>query len=344
MSLRVTIEDVARTAGVSRQTVSRVLNNKGEVSGTTRSRVQEAIAALGYHPSAIARSLSLQRTFSIGLVVPDITNPFFPEIARGVEDAARRENYNLFLCNTDEDPELELAALHSLDENRVEGVILVSSRLPEEQLHAWLEAHRNTVLVNRQPLDPATLAVFMDDKISEEIAASYLLELGHRRIGFLMGPVHSYSVQRRLEGYQKACRQRHIPCDEDLIIRESPTPEGGYRAARQLLNGKNPPTALLATNDVMAVGAMKYCIEMNIPIPEKISIFGHDDVPLAALISPALSTMSIPKYEVGQKATDLLLSRLRNDEPTQPQLLIEPKLVERESTAAPAVDIELANR
>src|SRR5512138_65873 len=220
MSTRVTMSDVARKAGVSLMTVSRVINNKGDVSSETRQRVLEVISNLGYRPSAIARSLATRETATIGLVVPDVSNAFFAEITQGVERLAYSKGYHVFLCNTEEDPQRELAVIQSLEEKRVDGLILCSSRLDEEKLLDVLANLPAAVLINRrlhQTVDDTFDTVSLDDEQGGWLAAHHLIQSGHRQIGFLAGPPASYSGAGRRKGFLAALQEANIPLEDGWI-------------------------------------------------------------------------------------------------------------------------------
>ena len=213
MSNPVTIADVAREAGVSSMTVSRVVNDKADVSPATRQRVLEVIQRMGYRPSGIARGLATQRTGTLGLVVPDVANPFFSDVARGVEHGAYAEGYNVFLCNTEEDPERELAVLKSLEEKRVDGLVLCSSRLDDNELEQVVARHPTAVLVNRQLVGEHVRSVMVDDEAGGKLATEHLLDAGHGAVGFLAGPEVSHSGRQRAKGYRAALAAARVPSD-----------------------------------------------------------------------------------------------------------------------------------
>jgi LacI family transcriptional regulator len=329
---RVTIKDIAREAGVSPQTVSRAINDKGEISTQTRDRILRIADSMGYRPNSIARSLATRRTQNIGLVVPDVSNPFFANIARGIEDAAHQANYNVFLCNTDENIERETSAIHSLEAQRVDGIILCSSRLSEQQLCRLAERYQPLVLVNRQIDDPQTGCVRVDDGKGAAEATSYLLRLGHRNIGFLAGPTTSHSGRARQQGYQQAMQAHNQAISSRWQEHCAPQVEGGRSAALALLARAPEVTALLAYNDLVAVGALRACAELDRRVPQDCAIVGCDDVLLAALVSPALTTIHIPTYNLGQQALGLLLDLINERETPTTPIVVSPHLVIRDSS------------
>jgi len=335
MANRVTMSDVARQAGVSLMTVSRVINNKGDVSSETRQRVLEIIASLGYRPSAIARSLATKETCTIGLVVPDITNPFFADITRGVEHLAYSKGYQVFLCNSEEDPQRELAVIQSLEEKRVDGLILCSSRLEEEKLGEVLTNLPAVVLINRrlQKIDADIFdSVILNDERSGWLATQHLIRTGYQRIGFLAGPPASYSGAGRRNGYLTALQQAGLSPVESWISDCQPSVEGGYKATRDMLALDPQLTGLFCFNDLVAVGALQACEELGRRVPEDLAIVGHDDIPLAALVSPALTTCRVPRYELGAIAVNTLFERFQDCPDGCRQDVLEPELIIREST------------
>src|SRR5512138_293273 len=334
MSTRVTMSDVARKAGVSLMTVSRVINNKGDVSSETRQRVLEVISNLGYRPSAIARSLATRETATIGLVVPDVSNAFFAEITQGVERLAYSKGYHVFLCNTEEDPQRELAVIQSLEEKRVDGLILCSSRLEEEKLIDILASLPAVVLINRrlhQTVEDTFDSVSLDDERGGWLAARHFIENGHKQIGFLAGPPASYSGAGRRKGFLAALQANGIDLVDGWLRHCQPSVEGGYEATRYLLGTWPELTALFCFNDLVAVGALQACDELGRRIPEDLAIVGHDDIPVAALVSPTLTTCRVPRYELGARAVNALLERLRDCPGNCSQIVLQPELVIRES-------------
>ncbi|MHB1319107.1 MAG: LacI family DNA-binding transcriptional regulator [Anaerolineae bacterium] len=351
---RVTIADVAREVGVSMMTISRVINGRDDVSAATRQRVLDAIERMGYRPRSIARGLATRHTGTLGLVVPDIANPFFSEVARGVEQVAYAQGYNVFLCNTDEDPARELDVLGSLEEKRVDGIVLCSSRLGDEDLQMVVDSCPVVVLVNRrlrsEPVGAgqnrtggragyaaqtavltAVTAVLVDDVMGGRLAAEHLIGRGHRAIGYLSGPVGSHSGQGRLAGYAAAMASAGLPREEGWTEPCAPTAEQGRTAAAQALHSYPELTALICYNDLVAVGALHACREIGRFVPDDLAIVGFDDIPVAALVTPALTTCRIPRHALGATAMGLLLDRIRGEEAVVRETILEPELVVRAS-------------
>lgn len=331
MSRRVTMADVAKQAGVSLMTVSRIVNNKGDISEATTLRVQAVIERLGYRPSGIARSLATSRTRTLGLVVPDNANPFFSEVARGAEHLAYQEGYNIFLCNTEEQKQREMDVLRSLEEKQVDGIILVSSRLDEDDLRAVVTRSPTTVLVNRHLGMDGVGEVLIDDILGGQIGTRHLLDTGHKAIGLLAGPPTSYSGQRRVEGYLATMQSAGLTPRPGWVMNCPPRIEGGIDVASQMLKAHPELTALFCYNDLVAIGVLKACMQMGLSVPADIAIVGYDDILLAGLVTPALTTCYVPRYEIGQQAVGLLLEHIGGCESGCEEIIVQPELVIRAS-------------
>jgi LacI family transcriptional regulator len=331
MSKRITMADVAREAGVSLMTVSRAVNNKDGISDATRQRIQSIAERLGYRPSLVARGLVTDRTSTIGLVVIDNANPFFSEVARGVEHAAYAEGYNVFLCNTEEDPQRELDVLRSLEEQRVDGVILCSSRLNDERLRAALKSHPAKVLINRSLIDDDFGVVLAADEQGAQLIIQHLLGTGHHAIGFLAGPKTSFSGQQRLRGYRSTLAEAGITPPAGWQRHCLPIVESGREVAHDLLNDHSELTALFCYNDLTAVGALQACRQLGRRVPDDIAIVGFDDVLLAALVTPALTTCRVPMYDMGREALRQLIERINGCAHDCTPVEFQPELIIRES-------------
>jgi len=332
---RTTLADVAREAGVSHQTVSRAVNDKGEIDPDTRARVLEIARRLDYHPNYFARSLVTRQTTTIGIIIPDITNPFFSEIVRGVEDCAREHSYNLFLCNTDEDPQREASSLDSLLEKRVDGVILCSSRLEESDLVSKLEEYPFAILINRDiqsTLDNVAVISF-DDTLGAQLAMSHFIEQGHRQIAFLAGPRRSHSGEKRREGYTSSLRKNGIRILPNYVLPCEPNIESGHQAAQTLLAAHPEVTAILCYNDLIAIGACLAGKSLGRAIPNDLSIIGCDDIPMAALFRPRLTSLRSPKREAGRNALQALIEMMQGKQASEISMVISPELIVRETTS-----------
>jgi LacI family transcriptional regulator len=331
MSRWMTLADVAREAGVSAQTVSRALNNKGEISPETRSRVLEIVERLGYRPNTLARGLVTRKTSTLGLVVPDIANPFFSEVARGAEDVTHQAGYSLLLCNAMENPTREMEALRTLEAQRVDGIILCSSRLSDEDLAATMAKLPTVILVNRESSGTELNSVCIDDEAGARCATQHLLRGEHRSIAFLAGPLASYSGLRRARGYQRARSEAGIPIEPDLSVVCTPHLEGGYNGVQQLLACHPEIDAFLCYNDLVAVGALQACAARGRRVPEDIAVVGFDDILLAGLVTPPLTTLRSDKRALGAEAVRLLLRRLAGCADGCENVVLQPELIVRAS-------------
>jgi LacI family transcriptional regulator len=325
------MSDVAREAGVSLMTVSRVVNNKDGIRTETRQRVEEVVDRLGYRPSNLARGLATQKTGTVGLVVPDNANPFFSEVARGVEHLAYTNGYTVFLCNTEENIKREYDVLRLLDDHRVDGVVLCSPRLEDADLLEAIARQPATVLVNRPLHNNPVASVMIDAHYGGQLVARHLIEGGHRKIGVLAGPRPSLSGRDRLEGYMQTVREMGIEQPEAWILHCSPTTKGGTSAAKQLLQSHPELTALVCFNDLVAVGALQACKQLNRPVPDTLAVTGFDDIPMAAFVTPALTTCHLHRHELGRQAMQLLLA-LMAGEVSDSDIVLKPQLVVRDSS------------
>jgi len=305
-----TIRDVAREAGVSTATVSRVLNVTGTVTEGTRRKVLETISRLGYRPSGIARGLSTKRTKTIGLIVSDITNPFFPEIARSVEDVLSVYGYNVILCNTDSQPEKEAAYIGLLLEKRVDGIIFASVRTDNSDLTdlkrngtPWVLAGRTLPGIDRD-------CVVVDNALGAYQATQHLLQLNHRRIGYVSGPFHVSVSMERLAGFRRASANYGLNHEQLPIVEGDFKQAGGYAAALKMLMSEPRPTALFVANDLMAIGILEAAHDLSVRVPEDLALVGFDDIPIASLHTIQLTTVAQPKYEIGAAATRMLLDKI----------------------------------
>jgi len=331
MNTRPTISDVARVAGVSLMSVSRAMNNRPGLSEETRQRILEVADQLGYRPSSVARALATRQTSTIGLVMPDVANPFFAQIARGAEDAAYENGYGVFLINTAEDTDREKAALDSLWQKEIDGAILCSPRLLLEELKPYLTRFPATVLVNRE-LDaslPNVATINVDDRLGAQQATSYLIESGRKQIAFVAGPATSISSQRRLDGYRLGLDAAQREFDPSLVEYCSPTTEGGNTAALTLLFRNLSVDAIFCFNDLVAIGVAQACTEHGMNIPLDIAVIGADDIPLASLVRPKLSTLGINQYEIGRTTIKVLIEMF--DKSSAQAVVIKPELKLRES-------------
>jgi LacI family transcriptional regulator len=327
-----TIREVAALAGVSIKTVSRVINDGGHVSDATRRQVLRAVERLDYRPNALARGLVTGRSRSLGLVIADVVNPFFPPLVRAVEDAAAARGYNVILCDTDEDPDRERTVISVLLQRYVDGLILCASRSPTAALRRLGDAGIPLVLINRTLAHRRVAAVVADSAAGARCAMSHLLDLGHRRIAYLVGPRASFSHRSRLRGYRQALAECGIPYDPDLVAGGVTSLGAGREAMAVLLTLPIPPTAVFAFDDLMAIGAVEELQRRGRRVPEDVAMVGFDDIDLAGYLSPPLSTVAQPKAEMGRLAANRLLDMIETATVPVPRTLtMVPELVVRQS-------------
>jgi len=331
MSNNVTMADVAREAGVSMMTVSRVVNDREGVGPTTRKRVLAVIERLGYRPSGIARGLATKRTSTLGLVIPDVANPFFADVVRGAEQEAYARGYQVFLCNSNENPERELSVLDSLEEKWVDGVILCSSRLDDDVLWEGIDRFPARVLVNRTLPDHEVGTVLIDDEWGGKALTEHLLQGGRRAIGVLAGPSASRSGRERVKGYRAALAAVDVNYVADRVRPCAPTAAGGREVARSLLADHPEVDALVCYNDLVAVGALQACVEMDRRVPAGVAVTGYDDILLAPLVNPSLTTCRVPRERLGGAAMRLLLEQIEEQGEGGEEIVLRPKLIVRES-------------
>ena len=332
---RPTMKDVARLAGVSIQTVSMVVNDKAVVSPDTRERILAAIDELGYRPQAVGRSLRTGSTRTIGLLVSDITNPFFSRMADAVEDHAHRAGYNLILYNTHSDAERERTYLHIAAERWVDGMLFVTTTDTLHGLDELRAAGIPTVAIDRIPHDYDGACVILDNRRTGALVAEHLLDLGHRDLGHICGPLDLRLSVERLESFESTVRERGLEPIAHAVGDASWSCESGYRAMRTLLEASRTPTAVFASNDRLAIGAMRAAVEAGLRVPYDVSIVGVDDIELAPYLTPPLTTVRQSLADVATLATKILLDLIHGREPAQTQIVFQPELVVRDSTARP---------
>jgi LacI family transcriptional regulator len=311
---RPTQREVARLAGVSQAVVSYVLNDvqTASVAPETRERVLAAIAAIGYVPDGTARSLRSRKSRTIAAIIPDITNPFYPEFIRGIQDACRCAGFDVLIFNTDGERSQELAALDAARRSRADGVIITPFFIDLEDLMPLLR--EGTPVTSHGEVHPETDFPLDLISISGENAAKavvdYLLEQGHTRIGMISGLAATLTRESRVRGYRRALSEHHVPLDEVLIRGGDFTEHGGYEAMIELAAIEPRPTAVFAANDLMAMGALLACRELGIRVPDDIALAGFDDIPAARLVHPTLTTLNQHAHASGVQAAETLLSRL----------------------------------
>lgn len=333
-STRPTIIDVAELAAVSRGTVTRVLAGSPRVLPATRTRVLDAIEALDYQPSSIARALRLQRTRTVGLIITDITNPFYPEVVRGFEDAAQRLGLGVFLSNAAEDPDREARYLELLRERRVDAVVIAAGGLRHRQAEALRSFPVPVVMINASSPDRRIPAVLSDSRAGGRMAAQHLIDLGHRQLVYVLGPHEADETPVRLEGVRAAARaagERDVTLE---VVRGDGHPSGGAAAARTVISRLTPPYAFICHNDVTAIGAIHGLTDAGLKIPHDVSVIGFDDIALTDYTVPPLTTVAQDKYAMGRRAMEIL-DRLLAGEAVSGTERLPVRLVVRGTTARP---------
>jgi LacI family transcriptional regulator len=307
------ISDVARESGVSIFTVSAVINNKAHVGKILRQRVEEAIRKLNYRPNLIARSLIKQKTQTIGMIVPDIANPFFPMVVRGAEDAAQRHGYNLLLCNSDDMLDKEEKAVELLLSKRVDGILLTKAAgdFPPSLRQMIKEVNIPFVLVMRTYPQLTKDAVISDDYQGAYEAVCHLARAGRRRIGLVSGPMKVSNAKERSRGFRDALAVEKLPYDPGLVVEGDYRIESGFRAGHALLSRR--PDGIYVANHLMTVGLLKAAEEIGLSCPEDFGLVSFDDYPWLGVFRPRLTTVELPKHQVGSAAAELLIQRIEGD-------------------------------
>ncbi len=325
----ITIKDIAEVTGVSYATVSRTLNGRSGVNKHTREKILRAAKELGYRPNIHARSLKTNRTKTIALIVPDISNPFFADIALSVNESAYKRGYNTFLCSTNWDPEIEEEQLQLVQNQRVDGIIFKpADRSPDR----YLELNIPTVMIAN--LVAEKLSYIEIDNISGGIqAAQHLIDCGYERLAFIGGAFESRSNADRLEGFRQTIQACGLELSDDKIKFGPFSIEHGYKQIRELMEAANPPDAAFCGNDLIALGVFQYLGEAGVPVPEEFGVVGFDDVYFASLPQIQMTTVSQPRLKMGALAVDTLINRIETGPETPIEhILLEPHLVIRKST------------
>lgn len=334
------MREVAERAGVSVTTVSHVINNSRPVNPQTRHRVEEAMQTLGYQPNVLARSLRRGVTHTIGVILPDSTNPYFAEVVRGIEDTSFDQGYSVILCNSDNDLDKERHYTNVLVEKQVDGIIFVAAGLSSENIYALQVRGVPLVLVDRHVPEVLVDNVLTDNLLGGRLATNHLIELDHRIIGCISGPKGVRLSSERIDGYRQALKSAGISLDPRMIVEGDFQYQSGYEGSKALFNQQPSPTAIFACNDLMAIGVYRFAHENNLNVPEQLSIVGFDDVRLSAYTNPPLTTVHQSKHEMGSKAAKLLMERIADQDLEPRQEILATNLIIRGSTAALLMTVE----
>lgn len=332
------IKDIADAAGVSTATVSHVINNTRFVTDETRTRVEEVISRFNYYPNAQARSLALGRSTTLGLVVSDLANPFFPELVKAIEAAAYEHGYDVILANTSYDAERTVKYVHRFIERRLAGVVLMTSELDPRLIDELARKAVPVVFLDLGSAGAQMSNIVVDYERGIEDAIKHLHKLGHERIAFIGGAKNLRSANKRLQAFKDSLA-RHLPHVAPLIYEGDFQFTGGEMAANQMLKADPKPTAVVAANDMMAFGVMRACHHANVRIPEDLSLIGYDDIAFASFTQPGLTTVCLPRVELGRQAVTALMQTINHPEGQGVEKHIATYLIERGSTAAPNTEV-----
>lgn len=333
---RYSIYDVAKKAGVGIGTVSRVINNSKHVKNSTRAKVQEIIKELDYQPDYFARNLVKKVSKTIGLLIPDIINPVFPEMAKGISDKAFLNDYTVFLGNTDESIEKEIKLVNQLIEKRVDGIIFISTEMCNKDgdyAHYIYLTKKNipTVLINGSLKGTDIPFVRINELKAGYLATRHMIKKGLRKIAFLGGPENSIPTTNKLKGYKKAFKEFNLTIEKKYIILDKYEIKNGFKNTISLLNMKEKPEGIITVSDALAIETIRAARAKNISIPDNIKIIGFDDIKFSASFSPSITTVAQPKYKMGAMALDMLVHLIEKKVLPERRIVIEPKLILRDS-------------
>lgn len=327
----VTLKDIAKVAGVSYATVSRALTDHPDVNFETRERIKKIAKEMNYVPNPSARGLKGKNTNMIGLIVPDISNPFFAELALGVESFANENDYCVFLCNTNWDYEREKTYLYILNSKRVDGIIISSvTEIADHHTNSSIPI----VYVTEGPKHDNTYYVGIDNKMGAIIVVEYLIKLGHKKIAYIGGSEKTSTNKERFEGYKETMQKHNLSVNANIKTTNSFSQKSGYNAAMEMLIKEEIPTAVFAVNDIVALGIMQSIEEFGLNVPKDISVVGFDDISFSSMHGIKLTTISQPKFEMGRKCTDILIKLLKNQQVPERINIFQPKLVIRNTCTA----------
>ncbi len=328
--MKKTIYDVAREANVSIATVSKVINNTGRIGEKTRQKVFQVMKELDYQPSLVASALTGKSTYSIGLLIPDLANPFFAELARSIEDRGHELGYSIVMCSTDYNPEKESKYITLLKQKSVDGIILASGFQNDAVIRDLLHLKIPIAVLARDVSTVSVDTVTVDDFIGGYNATRYLLELGHKKIGTIQLDLEV--GRERIRGYQHALQENGVEYDGKLVLFSPSSVEGGKQMGLKLLHSPDRPTAVFAGNDIVAIGVIQAVRELGLSVPDDVSIVGYDNTILAAISNPPLTTVAQPFHDMGRQVMDLLIQEIKGEKKGKKRVVMLPELCVREST------------
>jgi len=331
--LNTTIYDVAREAGVSMATVSRVVNGNPNVKPSTRKKVLEAIERLGYRPNAVARGLASKKTTTVGVIIPDISSIFFAELARGIEDIATMYKYNIILCNSDQNKDKEIHLLNTLLGKQVDGIVFMGGKITEEHVEEFKRAAVPIVMAATVDMNEEVPSVNIDYQNAVYEAVSHLLEKGHSSVAMVTGPLEDpINGYYKFNGYRKALEEQGKKVDESQVFVGEYTYDSGIEAIESFLDSGNKPSAVFVGTDEMALGVIHGAQDRGLSVPEDLEVIGFDNTRLATMVRPTLSTVVQPMYDIGAVAMRLL-TKLMNKETVEEHTVVLPHRIQfRDST------------
>jgi LacI family transcriptional regulator len=326
-----TVKEVAELAGVSSASVSRALSGARGVRAPVRSRILDAARELSYRPNRAARDLRVRSSRAVGVLIPDIENPFFTSLVCGIEDVLGKSDYSLLLASYNEDPGQEERRLELFRAEAVRGLIFAASRAPSRLYADLAKEGMALVAVSRDVTRPPVDQVFVANQDGAHAATSHLIQLGHTRVAIINGPVLLTTARDRQAGYEQALRETGIAIDDKLVVHCDFRQSGGYSGMRQLLELPNPPTAVFAASNLLTLGALQAIHERHLTLPDEIAIVGFDEMPWSMSLHPPLTTVAQPAFDVGRTAAELLMARVREPDLPRRHVVLETKLIVRSS-------------
>ncbi|MDP5274071.1 LacI family DNA-binding transcriptional regulator [Chengkuizengella axinellae] len=331
--MKPTIYDIAREAGVSIATVSKVINNTGRIGDKTKQKVMKVMKELDYQPSIVASALTGKRTHTIGLLIPDIANPFFAEIARSVEDMGNELGFSVMMCSTDNNIDKESKYISLLEQKRVDGIIIATGTRNTDVLQNLLKKKLPIALIARDLPSLPVDTVLVDDYMGGYEATSHLISLGHQKISIIAEDLKVMSSKERIRGYRQALEDHGMEYDEEQIHVSDFTIEGGREVAATILAENNPATAIFACNDLLAMGVIQAAREIGVEIPSDLSIIGFDNTILASLCDPPLTTIAQPIQDMGKQVVELLVKEIKQEKQSKQRVVLMPSLEVRNTTS-----------
>lgn len=329
--MKPTIYDVAEKAGVSISTVSKVLNNTGSLADKTRKKVKETMEELNYQPSVVASVK--KRIQTIGLLIPNIANPFMAEVARSIENHVKRHGYSLMICSTDNDLKNEVEYISILKQKYTDGIIVATGLKKEKAIKELIKTDLPIALLSRDVPSLAADTVMVDDYLGGYEATRHLIDLGHEEIAMLTEDTSFSTIRARVRGYKKALEEAGLNYDESWVLTNNISIEEGKKAMLSLLKKSSPPTAVFASTESLAIGAVQGARELNVKVPDELSIVGFDDTVLSTICEPPLTTIAQPIEEMGKKVAELLIEEIEKKKESKQRVVLSPKLIVRNSTA-----------